>query len=149
MLFRELREAKYAKLGEVTRGIGNQNTYVHEIIQRIKHPNYSVKSIDHDIALFKLDRNVMFNEYVIPLCLPQKEENTKQAIATGWGDVGYGESSSVKLLKVTLELFGQEECHAQYSGDGITKNGIDYKTKVCAGSYTQRKDTCSGDSGIF
>lgn len=108
-----------------------------------------MKSIDHDIALFKLDGNVVFNEYVIPLCLPQKEENTKQAMATGWGDVGYAESASTKLLKVTLEMFEERECQAQYSREGMTRNGIDYETKMCAGSYTQRKDTCTGDSGNF
>lgn len=41
---------------------------------------------DDDIALFKLQAPVIFNTYVIPVCLPDKEVfTTKRAIAIGYG----------------------------------------------------------------
>lgn len=117
------------------------------IIERKKHPQYNSKSVDYDIALFKLDRDVEFNQYVLPICLPQIDEDPEKAIATGWGREAFAAGKSDNLMKVTLDLFTQPDCQAKYPREGKVKNGIDYATKLCAGSKTLKRDTCDGDSG--
>ena len=137
------KAASKVKVGDVSRGEDNPNTYTYQIKNRIKHPEYEKsKSIDHDIMLFELARNVQFNEYVAPICLPYINEMTKNAIATGWGSTGFGESITQNLMAVQLQIFKEEECQRSFVLDGVTKNGISYDSKICAGSYERRLDTC-------
>ena len=146
----ELKAANSAKIGDVRRGDDNENTLLVNIEKRFNHPNYSKReSIDHDIALFKLQETVQFNDYIRPICLPQFNENVENAVVTGWGTTGFGEELSKDLLKVTLEIFDQDECQSKYERTGLTKNGIDKETKICAGSHSEEKDSCGGDSGKY
>lgn len=63
----------------------------YRIIQRIIHPNYKPPSIYNDIALFRLEKKVEFSEYARPICLnTDKSMKPLMAIATGWGQDGYG-----------------------------------------------------------
>ena len=82
---REHGKVKYAKMGNVIRDNSNDLTYTYEIIESIKHPNYSIIAIDHDIALFKLNRDVDFSLFVAPICLPHFNIEPEKATATGWG----------------------------------------------------------------
>ena len=88
LFHRELLEAKYVKLGDVKRGNLNNNAYTYSIVKRIKHPMYKYESIDHDIALLKLNESLKFHNfdnYVRPICLPYKNEKPSNVIATGFG----------------------------------------------------------------
>jgi Trypsin. len=57
------------------------------------HPDYQGergdKSLYHDIALLRLERSVVFREGVQPACLYDSEEVVPQAVATGWGNLGF------------------------------------------------------------
>lgn len=144
---REFKKAKFVKLGDVKRNEPNANTYTYEIIERMKHPNFTSKSIDHNIALFKLDKDVEFNDYVKPACLPNDNEEPKLAFVAGWGQTEFGGDLSKNLKKISMEIFDQEECQIVYT-DAKTRNGIDYETKICYGSHTTSGiDTCGGDIG--
>lgn len=141
-------KAKYVKVGDVHRDQPNINTFTYTIIEMIIHPLHSERIIDHDIALFKLNKNVEFNLFVQPICLPAKNLEPKLAIATGWGRLGPGESKSIILKKVTMEIFTQPDCQAKFEKSKATANGIDYETKLCGGSHTEKGiDTCDADSG--
>lgn len=134
--------ARYVKLGNVVRGEENDLTYKYEIIERIKHPNYSSRTIDHDIMLFKLNRNVVFSSYVAPICLPHFNKEPSKLTAIGWGQLGYADENSEKLMKVNLNLFPEDQCQRKFERSGKTANGIDYASKFCAGSFNESKDTC-------
>lgn len=133
------------KLGNVVRGVESSNVYKYMIKERYKHPEFSATSIDNDIALFELEGNVQFNSYVVPICLPYHDEKSDEAIATGWGSTGFGDGLTKKLMKVQLNIFKEKECQDQYPVHGKVKRLIDYDSKVCAGSYTENKDTCKFD----
>lgn len=63
------------------------------VIERIRNPQYKPPSQYHDIALLKLERNVEFNEWIRPSCLPYSLPDSGpdgKATATGWGNVGWG-----------------------------------------------------------
>lgn len=142
------REATFAKLGYVKRGVDNPNTLLVHIAKRFKHPHYKSGILDNDIALFKLKETVQFNEYIRPICLPHLNEETYRAVVTGWGHVEYGGDLSTDLLKVTLDIFNQTDCQSKYSSlTDKASNGVDYETKICAGSYNDNLDSCTGDSG--
>jgi len=74
------------------------------IEERIVHPQYDPANKDrvHDIALLRLDRPVLLNEYIQPVCLPLV--STRMAINTGellvvsgWGRTTTGELSNTSL----------------------------------------------------
>lgn len=139
--------SKYVKVGDVTRRSNIHDTELFEIIEIIRHPNYKTSGVDDDIVLLKLDRDIEFNEFTRPICLPQHDEKPEKMIATGWGYVDNRKRQSDEMMKVTLELFDQAECATYYKNFRKAKRGIDYETKVCAGSHTESKDSCQGDSG--
>lgn len=116
-----------------------------KIIERIKHPNYKLPSKYHDIALFKLERRITFNQYIRPACLPEyNEPQTANVIASGWGLTDYKGISSKNLLKVVLEVYTHDECNITYVNDinRALVDGIRDESQLCAGSHTERKDTC-------
>lgn len=60
------------------------------VVERIRNPDYKPPSQYHDIALLKLERNVQFNAWIRPSCLPYSLPDSGpdgKATATGWGDV--------------------------------------------------------------
>lgn len=64
-----------------------------EIVERIKHPDYKEPLVYNDIALFRLDRPVVFTVWVAPICLhTQSAIPSEVATVTGWGRKEYGES---------------------------------------------------------
>lgn len=122
------------------------------IVERIPHPEYRYPSQYNDIGLFKLERKVQLNGAIRPACLPEQASvKTKTAIATGWGTVTWRGQQSNVLLKVTLDMFSQNECNSTYRTDINRKlnKGIMEETQVCAGSHNEEKDSCQGDSGGY
>lgn len=62
-----------------------------EIVQHIVHPDYNAPEVYNDIALFKLDRPVIFNAYIKPVCLHRFYQiPSSKGVATGWGRLGHG-----------------------------------------------------------
>lgn len=115
------------------------------ISQKIAHPNYHSPSQYHDIALLKLNRQVDFNDYIIPICLETNRNlpNTN-FIATGWGKTETGNSQSDTLMKVNLEYFPHDICQKNYDNIGkeYLSQGIIDDMQICAGSRQEDKDTC-------
>lgn len=143
--------AKYARLGEHDQNRVDESTALElQIIKRISHPDYHYPMKYNDIALFELKRSVQLSGTIRPACLPQVSAiPTKTAIASGWGKVAHIGNQSNVLLKVVLEMFSQSECNATY-GKNIDRKldrGILDESQVCAGSHSEEKDTCQGDSG--
>ncbi|XP_035230598.1 serine protease 46-like, partial [Stegodyphus dumicola] len=125
--------------------------YIHE-----KHRNDG--NYDYDIALLKLGRSIVYNDFVRPICLPPTNlspETTlykpnETAIVTGWGtDVREDEGIYVALgmrryvKEVNLNLQSKENC-------------VDFlKKKIRNMKFTERmlctrgdgEDACVGHSG--
>lgn len=114
----------------------------------IPHPSYQAPQQYNDIALIELADFIPFSQYARPACL-NSAFNVPQsrAIVTGWGSTEwYGDRSS-SLLKVTLDLFRFHECRPQFDVSRKLSRGLVEQQHVCAGSYTEQKDACEGDSG--
>lgn len=91
--------AKWVLLGEHNKKSteddrqGHSKPELYNIIAITNHPEYQEPSIYHDITLFKLDRNVVFSEYMRPICLQTDYAVRKPyAIVTGWGTTSSGEN---------------------------------------------------------
>lgn len=56
-------------------------------IKRVVHPHYSSALIRNDIGLIKLDKDIIFGDYVKSIALPTGNFNKSNYLATlsGWG----------------------------------------------------------------
>lgn len=117
-----------------------------EIAEKIPHPEFKRSAKYFDIALIRMAIRVTFNPYRRPACLPYGYgTGTEKAIASGWGRTDFRGSSSQVLQKVVLELFTDVECNTTYLDAARTtqlRHGILPAQQFCAGSHTEKKDTC-------
>ncbi|NWH28426.1 FAXD protein, partial [Grus americana] len=110
------------------------------------HPHYDSNNYNSDIALLYLSSDVIFNEYVIPICLPSPtlatllSEEGRVGMVSGWGATHDRGSTLRFLMKVRLPIVNMETC--QRSTDRLITDNM-----LCAGYTTEAADACKGDSG--
>uniref|UniRef100_A0A8C8S5S0 Uncharacterized protein n=1 Tax=Pelusios castaneus TaxID=367368 RepID=A0A8C8S5S0_9SAUR len=110
------------------------------------HPHYDSDNYNGDIALLYLSSEVIFNEYALPICLPNPNLATlliaegMKGMVSGWGSTYHKGPATRFLLKVTLPLVNMETCR-QSTEKLITDN------MFCAGYAARAQDACKGDSG--
>lgn len=110
------------------------------------HPYYNGLYFDNDIALLHLRSEVQFNDFAIPICLPNPSlarmllQEGETGMVSGWGSTRYMGPSSRFLLKVSLPVVSQTTC-MQSTQQVITGS------MFCAGYSVEARDSCKGDSG--
>ncbi|CAH1405892.1 unnamed protein product [Nezara viridula] len=147
-----LGPARWARLGEldISSSSDDAKPVDKAIIERIPHPKYITSQNYHDIVLFKLDSDVVFNSYILPICLHTKRQIiTKFATVIGWGRTGFIEGTSDKLLEAEIEIYNDTECkRLMFSSiTPQTPQGHQAEQMICAGVPDGSKDACQGDSG--
>ncbi|XP_034940723.1 proclotting enzyme-like [Chelonus insularis] len=106
------------------------------------HEKFNPSSYDNDIAILKIHRPTVFNNYIWPICLPPEDKlfEHKNAIVTGWGSQYYAGPSSSILMEVSIPVWSHNRC-VQSLGRDLPD------TVLCAGAYEGGQDSCQGDSG--
>uniref|UniRef100_A0A0P4WPQ3 Peptidase S1 domain-containing protein n=1 Tax=Scylla olivacea TaxID=85551 RepID=A0A0P4WPQ3_SCYOL len=110
-----------------------------------------MQTYENDIVIVVLDRDVVFTDYIRPVCLPFKERendfSNELLIIAGWGKTDYETSSYSNVpLDASVPVVDREQCAQSYmrAGRRRVKPVVDER-QLCAGDGT--KDSCSGDSG--
>ncbi|KAM6127538.1 vitamin K-dependent protein C [Phoenicopterus ruber ruber] len=114
----------------------------------VSHENYTKETSDNDIAMLHLAEPVMYNKYMLPICLPSRDlaeqeltRSGKQMVVTGWGSTSdVNNNYSTFLSYIEIPIVPRNEC-ARAMRFAISDN------MLCAGSLGDKKDSCSGDSG--
>lgn len=121
-----------------------------DVSKIIAHPQFDLDTMDHDLALLKLDKEI---DWIQPIQLHQGNLNTTDSKATviGWGNItGDPEQGFIRpdvLQEVELPMVNTKVCQKAISkllpdfDVDITKN------MLCAGLEVGGKDSCQGDSG--
>ncbi|EAT41722.1 AAEL006674-PA [Aedes aegypti] len=115
----------------------------------IRHKKYKFswyKPSNIDLALFRLDRDIAYNKYIVPICLPKSEEDAqinadKPMYVAGWGKTETGETSKRKLF-ADVSLVDLDECREIHKSPLIKF----HQSMICA-LGVGGKDSCQGDSG--
>jgi len=100
-------------------------------------------TMENDIMLLRLDRDVRFTKSIHPACLPTnltEKYDSGHAFVSGWGATLANQKVGDRLKQTTLRLFplDDEKCF----------NTVKQKvpdTQLCA--YEDETDSCQGDSG--
>nr|BAA86869.1 mannose-binding protein-associated serine protease (MASP) [Xenopus laevis] len=109
----------------------------------ILHPNYKPKTFRFDIALVELSDKAFLNDYVMPICLPEKQvQQDEHVIVSGWGK-HFLKRLPDSLMEVEIPVVGQTLCKTVYQ----TLELLVTDEMICAGFKEGGKDACSGDSG--
>ncbi|XP_014253033.1 trypsin-7-like [Cimex lectularius] len=129
-------------------------TIERKVVSAIKHPGFSLTTLDNDIALLQLDQEVEIDDELMPACLPPPKKSFagETGIVTGWGVTSASKirwrgksvkaSTSPVLRELEVPIMSNEQCrNSEYSKSQITDN------MLCAGYEKGGKDSCQGDSG--
>merc|ERR1712038_490825 len=117
-----------------------------------KHPKFDINSasVDNDIAILKLSKDLTFSDKIKPVCLPTsatKDYSGKASTVSGWGATkAYTPLKPVKQpgqcgLKETIVniLKTSDKKCSDFLGDSSST------TRLCA--WAKGTDSCQGDSG--
>ncbi|XP_046806928.1 uncharacterized protein LOC111683246 isoform X3 [Lucilia cuprina] len=130
----------YANIAESSEIDSNiENWYIHEKFRDQKHMN-------NDIALILLKTPVRFNDYVQPICLPEKGatlEPNRLCTISGWGSIKSGTSTPSNILRSAhVPILADEVCSQKNVYANAMTEGM-----FCAGFLDESADACDGDSG--
>nr|AUW64506.2 serine protease 5 [Scylla paramamosain] len=114
-------------------------------VEIIRHSDFNTRgTVSDDIALIRLDKEVEFNAFVGPICLPPPTTDLtsflggRQAFVAGWGATERGPDTQI-LQQVRIPFVTRDECNPHYNNALLPE-------QVCFGG-DGRQDSCFGDSG--
>ena len=93
-VFRTPTKSMKVRLGE--HNVKQQNERLpHEdfdVVSKVVHPHYKAADFQNDVALVKMDRDVVYKEHILPVCLPEQDATFvgELATVTGWGRLNHG-----------------------------------------------------------
>ncbi|CAH2045491.1 unnamed protein product, partial [Iphiclides podalirius] len=112
----------------------------------ISHPDFNEPPFHNDIAVIELQAPLELNDYVAPICLPQRDQLTDLQIGelvtvAGWGKMNMSTDKRADILQyISLPVVTPESCNFFGRAFKVAES------EICAGSQ-RNKDACGGDSG--
>jgi len=112
----------------------------------IAHEGWNPRTLDYDIALFKLSKPVKFNKWVKPVCLPKAElKPGTECYITGWGKIKHPGGMHYYLQQAKMPIVDSKVCEAK--NKKVIPLPITSRM-VCAGEGGVNPISgCHGDSG--
>lgn len=110
----------------------------------ILHPKWNSKELaryNDDIAIVKLSENVIFSEFIRPICITSQLTSFGEGKVVGWGvSKNFGKFENISRV-VELPIIKLDRCLLE----NYLLAPIAWKESFCAGRFGA--GVCSGDSG--
>ncbi|WP_237155620.1 serine protease [Oryzibacter oryziterrae] len=112
-----------------------------------RHPKYNTTTIDYDVAVIKLTKNVT-NPKLVTLIDPMDEADIASAgdpaYVVGWGNTSTTKPAKMpkQLMQLKAPIIAKSVCNGPSAYDGQLTSRM-----ICAGYMAGGKDACQGDSG--
>uniref|UniRef100_A0A8V5H1E5 Uncharacterized protein n=1 Tax=Melopsittacus undulatus TaxID=13146 RepID=A0A8V5H1E5_MELUD len=113
------------------------------ITRVILHPLFNPIMLDFDVAVLELERPLVFNKHIQPLCLPlaaQEFAVGQRCVISGWGTVNAPSLAPEVLQRASVSIIDQKTCDFLYNFSLTDR-------MICAGFLEGKVDSCQGDSG--
>ncbi|XP_037050829.1 serine proteinase stubble-like isoform X2 [Bradysia coprophila] len=111
------------------------------------HPQFDPRTFEYDLALLRFYEPVEFQPNIIPVCVPETDENFigRTAFVTGWGRLYEDGPLPSVLQEVSVPVINNTICESMYRNAGYIEH-IPH-IFICAGWRKGGYDSCEGDSG--
>lgn len=105
-------ETVYVEAGVVNQDDGSDFKQTFRCIKIHMHPKYDIaERFDLDVAVLELDKEIIYNDYVRPLCLNEEELKVGQeCTVTGFGKTAENGDSSVYLKQALMPIVSWDTC---------------------------------------
>ncbi|XP_065073053.1 CLIP domain-containing serine protease B15-like [Ochlerotatus camptorhynchus] len=117
----------------------------YEIQCIIRHQSFDSKTLVNNIALIRLNRDILFEDHIQPICLPitnsLRHLTLDKYIISSWGDTELGEQS-MKLLKTTVTPGDRNVCQDWLESANLKL----HPSHICIGQW-DGPGACRGDGG--
>ncbi|GFY69795.1 serine protease filzig [Trichonephila inaurata madagascariensis] len=125
----------------------NKASVIRNVKRMVVHRHYNAQTFENDLALLEMESSVEFLPYVVPICLPHRNEDFtgKMAFVTGWGKLTHGGDVPNILQEVQVPIVSNGDCQRMFYHAGHDK--AIRSNFVCAGYSNGGQDSCEGDSG--
>ncbi|XP_064082784.1 trypsin-1-like isoform X2 [Macrobrachium nipponense] len=118
-------------------------------VSKVLVADYNVLSLQHDMALLKLDLDhpvntvSRANQQAIPIAMESRTEASvgQRCAISGWGKLQSGGKLPHVLMAADVEVKSDADCSQAFSNGIFTV----FPTNLCAGGG--ERDACQGDSG--
>lgn len=121
---------------------------MYNVISNIHHPDFHWLTLDYDVGLLKVSRDIEFTDSIQPIALVSLEnENVLDGAllrVSGYGATQVPTEDQTLLRAVTVPKISNERCiekYIEYQFFPINDN------MLCAGFVEGGQDACNGDSG--
>ncbi|KAL7293808.1 hypothetical protein TKK_0012868 [Trichogramma kaykai] len=143
-------EAVYATLGDsdLSRRYGNPGARTIQVDTTYIHHNHNSQTLDNDIALLRLERDVELGQGVCLVCLPGRESDHRpgtRCTVTGYGYPSQEGPIALRIRSADVPIVSDSECIRKINA--ITQKVFIMPTNsFCAGGESYN-DACRGDGG--
>ncbi|XP_005201541.1 mannan-binding lectin serine protease 1 isoform X2 [Bos indicus] len=130
-------------MGKLRRTQSDENEQSLRVKQVFFHPLYNPNTYENDVALLELSRGPVLNDFVMPICLPQRPpEEGAVVIVSGWGKQ-FLQRFPETLMEIEIPIVDHHICREAYAPlkKKVTRD------MICAGEKEGGRDACAGDSG--
>jgi len=113
----------------------------------ITHQEFDPKTFENDLALLRFHEPVVFQPNIVPVCIPQEDQDLvgETAWVTGWGRLYEDGPLPSVLQEVPLPIINNTQCENMYEKAGYREHIPNIF--ICAGYREGGRDSCEGDSG--
>ncbi|XP_022814892.1 trypsin CFT-1-like [Spodoptera litura] len=127
----------------------------HQVSQLVLHPQYDRATLEHDVAIVRLNNPAVYSSTVQPVSIAGANYNLADGTAVthiGWGAIWSDGPSSQQLMHVDVNIINQKLCADRYAYLKTQPNFENWPditdNMLCAGILdVGGKDACQGDSG--
>ncbi|XP_017046754.1 spermosin [Drosophila ficusphila] len=124
---------------------GEDGAEMHNVMRLLWHPEFNTRQLsDADIALITIERPVIFNDIISPICTWTAEASSTEASSgfiAGWGSDNMGGNSRTQYPRVVeAEIASATNCASNWRTSVVTDRSL------CAGNR-DGSGPCLGDSG--
>ncbi|XP_042879148.1 CLIP domain-containing serine protease 2-like [Penaeus japonicus] len=142
LVFPNAVRLQYVRLGEYDLSTETEAPYVELAIAGFKEAGDYASDNKKDIAIITLEKDVEFNDFIRPACLPFNYRNegfeNQHLAVVGYGHTADSTTSHVPVAAV-LPVVDLASCKKKYSNSNKISDSV-----ICAGGGN---DACQGDGG--